>query len=91
MQHLKHSTELLQRLSMEDALTGLANRRGLERLLGQALASHLAHEPLFVAVVDVEAEVVGEEVQAMAIARIRAASRKTIFSAHCNCKTDFVL
>lgn len=44
-----------------------------------------------VAVVDVEAEVVGEEVQAMAIARIRAASRKTIFSAHCNCKTDFVL
>ncbi|UDF34782.1 UNVERIFIED_ORG: GGDEF domain-containing protein [Shinella sp. XGS7] len=54
VQHLKHSTELLQRLSMEDALTGLANRRGLERLLGQALASRLAHEPLFVAVVDVD-------------------------------------
>lgn len=54
VQHLKHSTELLQRLSMEDALTGLANRRGLECLLGQALASRLAHEPLFVAVVDVD-------------------------------------
>ncbi|MCC5618979.1 GGDEF domain-containing protein, partial [Nostoc sp. CHAB 5836] len=51
---LKHSTEQLQRLSMEDALTApLANRRGLERRLGQALAQP-AREPLFVAVVDVD-------------------------------------
>lgn len=53
VQSLRHSAEQLQRLSMEDALTGLANRRGLERLLDETLA-RTADEPLFVAVVDVD-------------------------------------
>lgn len=53
VQSLKHSAQLLQRLSMEDALTGLANRRSLERLLGQALEQS-TDEALFVAVVDVD-------------------------------------
>jgi diguanylate cyclase (GGDEF)-like protein len=53
VQNLKHSAEQLQRLSMEDALTGLANRRGLERRLALALAQP-GEEPLFVAVLDVD-------------------------------------
>ncbi len=55
---LKHDTEALQRLSMEDPLTGLANRRGLEQSLERALAALRLQGPeglsLFIAVVDVD-------------------------------------
>jgi diguanylate cyclase (GGDEF)-like protein len=55
VQHLKSSTQQLQRLSMEDALTGLANRRGLELLLAEAIAGAPPDAPpLYVAVVDVD-------------------------------------
>jgi diguanylate cyclase (GGDEF)-like protein len=55
VQHLKNSTQQLQRLSMEDALTGLANRRGLEMLLAEAIAGTSPDAlPLYVAVVDVD-------------------------------------
>lgn len=53
--HLKSSAQQLQRLSMEDALTGLANRRGLELLLAEAIAGTPPDaQPLYVAVVDVD-------------------------------------
>jgi len=57
VQSLKSSAQQLQRLSMEDALTGLANRRGLELRLGEALAG-AARQPegmaLYLSVVDVD-------------------------------------
>lgn len=56
VQSLKTSAQQLQRLSMEDALTGLANRRGLELQLGEALAGRLQPEglALYLSVVDVD-------------------------------------
>lgn len=56
VQSLKTSAQQLQRLSMEDALTGLANRRGLELQLGEALAGRQQPEglALYLSVVDVD-------------------------------------
>jgi diguanylate cyclase (GGDEF)-like protein len=56
MQNLRSDAQQLQRLSMEDPLTSLANRRGLEQRLGAALGGHGRPEAqalLYVSVVDV--------------------------------------
>ena len=56
VQSLKSSAQQLQRLSMEDALTGLANRRGLDQRLGEALAGcgPAEGQALYLSVVDVD-------------------------------------
>lgn len=53
---LRNDAQQLQRLSMEDPLTGLANRRGLEQQLNAALTGHGRPESgamLYVSMVDV--------------------------------------
>ena len=57
MQNLRSDAQQLQRLSMEDPLTSLSNRRGIEQRLGAALAGHGRPDPeavLYVSIVDVD-------------------------------------
>lgn len=57
VQNLRSDAQHLQRLSMEDALTGLANRRALEQQLGAALQGLGRPEneaALYVSVIDVD-------------------------------------
>lgn len=56
MRSLRSDAQQLQRLSMEDPLTGLSNRRGLQQQLNAALAGHGRPERsavLYVSMVDV--------------------------------------
>jgi diguanylate cyclase len=56
VQSLKSNAQQLQRLSMEDALTGLANRRGLELRLAELLGGGERPEgmALYLSVIDVD-------------------------------------
>jgi len=52
---LETTTRQLERLSLEDALTGLANRRCFEQQLAQALAAQAdGRKPLSLALIDVD-------------------------------------
>lgn len=54
LQQLEASSEQLERLSLEDALTGIPNRRHFELRLGERLRSRvLAGRPLSIALIDV--------------------------------------
>jgi diguanylate cyclase len=54
VQHLESASRLFEKLAMEDALTGLANRRALETRLGEWLADQQDEKPLFAALIDVD-------------------------------------
>jgi diguanylate cyclase (GGDEF)-like protein len=54
LQQLEASSQQLERLSLEDALTGISNRRHFELRLGERLRSRaLAGRPLSIALIDV--------------------------------------